>query len=168
MDPEPGNPMLDQPMHGYERAAVDDFLAAAATERARLEATIADANGRAARARAAIGMHRVMVAMLLETQGELTLRRREAEQQAAEIIAAAEAQAQEIERSAGVVPSAPTADPIIDIRRAELYDGSSFDKISMRIGAGLDGEPDDRESEKFFEFLRGALVDDEPLGPRPE
>ena len=103
MDANPGLPALDQPVRGYSRAEVDEFLAAVAVERSRLEAEIAEATERINRARSAIGMHRVMVAMLLETQQELSALRSEAEAQARQIVADAEREA------AALLGDAPTA-----------------------------------------------------------
>ncbi len=61
----------DQLVHAYSRDAVDDFLAAAEAERVRLRGIVTDAEARSRRARAAVGMQRVMVSMLLETQREV-------------------------------------------------------------------------------------------------
>src|SRR5689334_6611902 len=87
-------------VHAYAREAVDDFLAAAESERARLRATIADAEARTRRARAAVGVDRVMVGMLLETQQQLPGHRDQAEAEAAEILGRAEDEAQQILREA--------------------------------------------------------------------
>jgi hypothetical protein len=146
------NPHLPQPIHGYPRADVDEFLRSAAAERIRLEAEIADANARIAHARSAVGTHRVMVAMLLETQRQLSEMRRDAEVQAERIIAEAEIEAQAIERGPGSPNggSASTpgfAEPTIDLTRSA---------------------PSSEEPDEFFEFLRGALADDQPLGPRAD
>jgi hypothetical protein len=175
MEAEPMQPVTATPIHGYSRAEVDDFLQAAAAERARLEATIADANGRASRARSALGTHRVMVAMLLETQRELGQLRTDAEQEAEAIIAAAErdvAQArairldtEEIDLSAfataGENAVAGMSTPLSAFAPPE---GTSADGsfASAPVNGAGDGSGDD-----YFAFLRGALDDDQPLGPPP-
>jgi ABC-type transporter Mla subunit MlaD len=143
------NTPLPQPIHGYPRADVDEFLRAAAAERVRLEAEIADANARIAHARSAVGTHRVMVAMLLEAQRQLSELRRDAEIQAERIIAEAEIEAQAIERGVrGSAASRPTfAEPSIDLTRPDLRT---------------------EDPAEFFDFLRGALADDRPLGPRAD
>src|SRR5262245_43687656 len=78
-----------EPMYAYPRATVDDFIRASELEKQRLSVAIEGDEDRARRARAAIGMHHMMVSMLIETQRELEEMRRDAERIAAEIIAAA-------------------------------------------------------------------------------
>jgi hypothetical protein len=72
----------------YTRRTVDDFLAAAATERDRLRAEIAAAEARERRARASLGVHRVMLSMFLETQREIAKIRADAEAEAEHVVAA--------------------------------------------------------------------------------
>jgi hypothetical protein len=177
MDADIATPTSDQPVRGYQRAAVDEFLAAAQAERSRLETLIAEANDRTARARAAVGMHHIMVAMLVETQEELARRRREADQEAASIIADAEAQARAIESPptapeplppAAVFPAPPIAErPRIHATEATSEPPSSAPRLQVDGHNGHDGN-DDGEGDRFFAFLRQALSDEEPLGPRPE
>jgi cell division septum initiation protein DivIVA len=160
---------ISQSLHGYPRADVEEFLAGAAAEKVRLEAEIADANARIARARSAVGSHRVMVTMLMEAQQELGEVRRTAELEAERILAEAELEAQAIERGArsGAIPadsaiSAPS--PRIDeIRFAPSAPSDATSMIDL--GAGYDPDP---SSDEFFDFLRGALTDEQPLGPAPE
>jgi hypothetical protein len=75
----------------YSRTAVDEFHAAAAAERARLESVIADAGARLARAKAAVGLDRTMAEMLLDGQRQIEEIRRAAEVEAAAILAGAPA-----------------------------------------------------------------------------
>ena len=170
-----GNPTAAAaPTLGYDRAAVDDFLGAAAAERTKLEEQIERSHLRLARARTALGTHRVMVAMLLQTQRELSALRRDAERDAAEIIAAADREARRRE-AAGPARTGTTPDPI-DLRVGSLNatleptangpaaaaatELSAADDLLLSSISGQDDE--------FFEYLRGALHDDEPLGPRSE
>ena len=167
--PEPVAPAKPA-VFGYERAAVDDFLAAAGRERERLEAEIEESRTRERKARAAIGMHRVMISMLLETQIELEEKRRAAEAEAAAILARTEEEASRLEATtARSAPDALSASfsratspslTVIDLERAESIDEPL--PPSHRAGAA----PTD-DADQYFEFLRGALADDQPLGPRP-
>ena len=172
MDSDIAKPVSQQPVRGYQRAAVEEFLAAANAEKARLEALIADANERAAVARTAVGMHHIMVAMLVETQEELTRRRREADLQAAEIIAAAEAQALAIERPTAMpepaaVPAPAAAAPVVEGLRIHAP-AATAEPVPASPRLEVEGHDDDEEADRFFAFLRRALSDEEPLGPRPE
>jgi hypothetical protein len=157
------------PTLGYDRAAVEDFLRAAAEERVKLRQQIDSANLRLARARTALGTHRVMVAMLLETQRELSTMRRDAELQAAEIIGAAEREARVREESGRAGPGpidlrdSPFAAPAPATLNGERASASSYETVNPYApGATTDPTADS----EFFEFLRGALDDEEPLGPR--
>ena len=78
------------PIQWYARTAVDDFLAAAAEKRSELEQQISEANTRIERANAAAGLHRLMAAMVLETQREVAEVRRAAELRAMEIVTASQ------------------------------------------------------------------------------
>jgi hypothetical protein len=71
----------------YSRAAVDEFLAAADAERQRLEAAIADAQARLARATSAAGLQQTVVEMMLDAQREVADIRRAAEVASAGILA---------------------------------------------------------------------------------
>jgi hypothetical protein len=182
----------------YAREAVDDFMAAAASEQARLRALIADAEARTRRARAAVGMHRVMVGMLFETQHQIAEQRAGAEADAADILGRAEEEAQRILREARtdvgllaereaegwpflpvdqveeLAPAAagraePAHEPMLDLNglgdRVGAHVTSNApdrDAHSTKVGSG--GPDDDR----FFAYLRGALHDDQPLGPRAD
>jgi hypothetical protein len=157
------------PTLGYDRAAVDAFLTAAGEERQKLEDEIKQSNLRLARARTALGTHRVMVAMLLETQRELSTIRRDAERQAAEIIATAEREVREASgANLGASNPGPAAESI-DLR------ASTMPPMVAPSAPTMTGTPtgDDLfapapHDDEFFEYLRGALSDDEPLGPRTE
>ena len=167
-------PLGATPIHGYARSEVDDFLNAAAQERARLEATIADANTRAGRARSALGTHRVMVAMLLETQRELGQLRIDAETQAEMIIAEAEREValaraerrdpQEIDLSSFAVTQSPT---MADATGAgsPFFAAPASPVGEPRMGTTTNAAEDGND--EYFAFLRGALDDDQPLGPSP-
>src|SRR5262245_24963791 len=113
-----GEGTVDGPaVQGYTREAIDDFLAAADVERARLREVIAEAESRTQRARAALGVHRVMTAMLLEAQADVAERRRLAEEEAAAILRAADDEAQSVLREAYAEP-----DGTLDLVRAEKID----------------------------------------------
>jgi cell division septum initiation protein DivIVA len=151
-------------IQGYSRAEVDEFLSAAASERQRLEREIADARGRIARARAALGMHRVMVAMMLETQRELGELRQNAERSAAAIVAAAERERSPLGASMtsfGVPEPAPTQ--IIDLDAVD----HSVSWADVGGAAPASGNGSD-SGDEYFDFLRGALADESPLGPISE
>jgi hypothetical protein len=175
----PTDASIADPGSGYSRAAVDDFLAAAAVERGRLEALIEEAEDREQQARAAIdshlGLHKVMIETLLETQRELGERRREAEVTAAGIIEAAEREARALMAAnrGGVAvenddPRRPTS---IDLAAEER---NPFGPMPDQFVGGapswsLSSERETqarKESDEFFDYLRGALIDDKPLGPR--
>lgn len=160
---------VSKSVHGYPRAEVEDFLAAASVERVRLEAEIADADSRTARARSAVGSHRVMVAMLLEAQQELTEIRRAAELEAERILADAERRAQEIEDrapAAGAPTASPDPAPVVTTPLTPPATVATATPPAsgplIDLSAGADG------GEDYFDFLRGALTDEAPLGPAPE
>jgi hypothetical protein len=168
MENSSGMPTLASPVRGYPRPAVDEFVASAAHEQAALETAIADAQERTRRARAAIGTHRVMVAMLLEAQRHLDEIRAAAETEATDIIARAEREAEAIISAA--------RPPILDLSGAESRERAVSQPITSSTSSMSDpwspgfaapSEPG-AESSEYFDFLRGALVDDEPLGPRGE
>ena len=142
---------FSEPIHGYPRGDVEEFLSAAAAERVRLEAEIAEAHARIAQARSAVGTHRVMVTMLLDAQRELSEIRRRAEAEAERMIAEAEIEAQAIERGRWSAFDVPTS-------------------VSMPSEPTIDlvGHADAQGSDQFFDYLRGALADDQPLGPRAD
>jgi hypothetical protein len=140
------------PVRAYSRSAIDDFLAAAASERARLEAAIAEDEERTSRARAALGTHRVMVAMLIEAQRELDATRTRAEAEAATILG-----------GAGRPPA------LLDLTRVEPAPGDVTSlPVTVPSMTGPVSPTADAGTTEYFDFLRGALVDDKPLGPRPE
>jgi cell division septum initiation protein DivIVA len=165
------------PTLGYDRAAVEAFLGAAAEERSKLEEQIEQSNLRLARARTALGTHRVMVAMLLQAQRECSALRRDAEREAAAIIAAAEREARGQEAGC-VEPSAleatadedpidlrdPRPGPTVAASAVVIPNSDAVDPLDRDLltAAGLN------QDDEFFEYLRGALQDDEPLGPRSE
>jgi hypothetical protein len=151
----------ESPVHGYSRETVDEFVTAAATEEASLEAVIEEAEARTRKARAAIGTHRVMVAMLLETQHQLDDIRTAAESEAASIMAQAEREADELGSSAPA--------RVLDLTSAEVAPPPEYRPGPPAAPAATDGwSHEGSEGSEYFEFLRGALVDDEPIGPRGE
>jgi hypothetical protein len=176
------------PEAGYSRAAVDDFLAAAAEERRRLEDVIAEAEFREQRARSTVeahfGLHDAMVKALLETQHELGFRRREAEEQAARILEQADLEARAVIDSARAEVSArsggPSIEPpFVDLAAEERPEPAEPGDVSWmsptyvdhrRGGTGAIGaQPETtKESDAYFDYLRGALVDERPLGPRAD
>jgi hypothetical protein len=175
------NDAVGTAVHGYSRAEVDEFLQAAAAERSRLESEIADARSRIGRARSAIGMHRVMVAMLLETQRELTEMRARADAEAEAILAQAERDAAMIlagsaAAAPGAIASAPTAvansasTPIMSTpgpAPVHEIDLGGADRASAGAAPGAPGEGE-AGGDEYFDFLRGALADESPLGPGTE
>ena len=186
MDANVSNDASGAAIHGYSRAEVDDFLKAAAVERARLEAEIADARARAGRARSAIGMHRVMVSMLLETQRELTELRLDAEARAEQIVADAEREAGAIGAGTGMstwmrdepftIDTQAPATSLIDLGVEQAVGVPHANGVeqngrahhpSADPSAGADPAAD-AERDEYFDFLRAALADDSPLGPNPE
>jgi cell division septum initiation protein DivIVA len=171
MQSDPAGNTLEPSVHAYKRDAVDDFLAAASAERERLQVTIAEAEARGRRARAAVGIHRVMVSMLLETQRELAELRAGAEAEAADIVAAAEDEARAIVRAArhgSADRSRGDGERTIDLSAIaadehRLSRPTGPEGVSVPPAVGIF---DSGEDERFFAYLRGALADDQPLGPR--
>jgi hypothetical protein len=163
-------------VHGYPRAEVEAFLAAASAERVRLEAEIADAESRTARARSAVGSHRVMVAMLLDAQQELSEMRRGAELEAERILADAEREAQEIERAAARGYS--VADAMREVSSGFEVPGAATTSVDAPVAVATAASPVagplidlsavSDSGDGYFDFLRGALTDERPLGPGPE
>jgi hypothetical protein len=168
-----------EPMYAYPRATVDEFIRASEAEKQRLTAAIEQDEHRASRARASIGMHHMMVSMLIETQRELDQMRRDAERLATEIISAASNRRRDAHpdenapagRSSGRLgePSAPLSIDLVAEDEAGLvassrvlHPDSAFDALNLpRSTEGVDPE-----TSQYFAFLREALTDDEPLGPR--
>jgi hypothetical protein len=187
MDPTLGSPSDEHSARAYSRAEVDDFLAAAAAERIRLEAEIAEATERISRARAAIGMHRVMVSMLFETQREVSALRREADAQARQIVADAEREVAAMVRASSpltaqtgstfaadasrIPPSPPAADGhTIDLQLAEPHGNGAQPVAPPAAEPLLASTSSFAESptsdDEYFDFLRGALAEDDgPFGP---
>jgi hypothetical protein len=149
------------PVRAYSRAAIDEFLSAAAEERAKLEAAVSHAEERTRRARASLGTHRVMVAMLLEGQRELD-----------EIRARAEAEATAVLADAPTPPAGPLshgpAPAVLDLTAEPSLVAAP--QWSQWSGHAMPVAPDPggTDGDDYFRFLRGALADEQPLGPRPE
>jgi hypothetical protein len=170
MDPTPQGPAFADPIRGYERSQVEEFFAAAAVERAKLEAEIADCNERINRARSAAGMHRVMVAMLLDAQRELSELRRNAESEARSILADAEREAAAILASSGDPSPRPGfAAGTVESSEAAI-DLATFESPASIPSVRLDGSSsnDASASDEYFHYLRGALADDDPLSAPAE
>jgi cell division septum initiation protein DivIVA len=147
-------------VRGYSRAAVDGFLAALDEERARVLQRIAESTERLERARGATGMQRAMLAMLLDTQ-DVAERRRAAEEEAARILADADAEAEAI--LAGALAPADTT--VLDLVSAERTPDPAPERaLAVAPLAATTAAADDA----YFAFLRGALTDEAPLGVRPE
>ncbi|HEY3670850.1 MAG TPA: DivIVA domain-containing protein [Acidimicrobiia bacterium] len=152
------NPPDTPTITGYPRVEVDEFLAAAAEEKSRLEAVISDAETRVSRARSAVGAHQVMVQMLLESQQELSRIRRDAEAEAEAIVARAELDAQAI--LSGQPTPVPVTAPPVAIATPGPFESAA--PLAVQPDGPVDG------NDEFFTFLRGALADEQPLGPAPE
>ncbi len=155
---------------GYARSAVDSFRAAADAERARLLEVLDDARRRLERAQAADHTQRLMLEMLMDAERELGAARRAAEAEAARIVAAAQATAGRASADAreNQVPE-PLFVDAIDLAAAEQVDASTngahdHHEPTRRVRAA-DFDGDGGESDEYFRYLRGALVDDAPLGP---
>jgi len=137
----------------YSRSALDEYLVGAEAERIRLEAAIAEANERFARASAALGLHQTMMEMLLESQRDVREIRRRADAESARTIADAERAAEQIlgrDGPARVEPAPTVPEPGLPPAPSLRFDARA-------------AEADDA----FFTYLRGALDGDEPLGPQP-
>jgi hypothetical protein len=153
-------PVAGTAISGFARAEVDQFLDAAQTERRRLEAEIAEAHARISRARSAIGMHRVMVSMLLEAQREFAELRQQAETEAQQIAIEAERKVAEILAPKG---EGGTDTETIDLTLPAQPDQPA--RVATPSGTAAATEGVDKE---YFDFLRGALADESPLGPGAE
>jgi len=117
MEPQEADAPAPAAARWYSRAAFDEFNVAADAERARLEALIADASARLARADAAVGLNRTMAEMIVDSQRELQEIRRRAERTAAEILAGdAPAPA-----PAPVPPPAPVAEAPVAERLTAVF-----------------------------------------------
>jgi regulator of protease activity HflC (stomatin/prohibitin superfamily) len=120
-------------------------------------------------------MHRVMVAMLLETQRELTELRARADADADAILAQAERDSAMI--LAGTTPTpgpsavaasdakpiaaVPASLPEIDLGGADPAPANGSTAIDESAAQEAGGD-------EYFDFLRGALADESPLGPGTE
>lgn len=144
------DPVGIPPIRWYSRAALDEFLSAAEREQTRLEATIAEAQVRLARANSAVGLHQTMIEMILEAQREVAEIRSAAEVRSGEIIAAGELE----------------ADVILRSRPMTVGNGSSAHGSPRVASAPLSAEPSSMGTDdEFFSYLRHELDKDEPLGP---
>ena len=154
-------------VQGYSREAVDEFLVAADAERARLQQEIAEVNTRLEQVQVALGSQRAMIGMLTSAGRELQELRQRTELEAASRYfdssrtpAAASApttRALDDHHHATAAPDAPEAPSVISL-------------VEPRAGvpAPAVASPTATDDEEYFGFLRGALLDDEPLGPRPD
>jgi hypothetical protein len=126
---------------------------------------IADDEERTRRARAAMGTHRVMVAMLLTAQRELDEVRARAEREAAAILADAQRPVHVLDLTRPEPPApSTTSPPVADVWPATVTETRMPTPVASNpVPAVHEGE-----SNEYFDFLRGALDDHEPLGPRPE
>jgi hypothetical protein len=150
------------PIRWYSRSALDEFLAAAEREQARLEATIAGARQRLARANSAVGLHQTMIEMMLEVQREVAEIRRAAETQSGQIIASGELEADAILRGATTRSNG----------QAKAAGGGGAATVTVDappvvapVGPVDSGVRPQTDDEAFFSYLRSELDKDEPLGP---
>jgi hypothetical protein len=153
-------PVVGTAISGFDRTEVDQFLEAAQSERRRLEAEIAEAETRISRARSAIGMHRVMASMLLESQREFAELRQLAETEARQIAIAAERKVATMLETAG--------EDIQDHGFIDLTFPKSFGQASGSPTSSAPPSVIADADDEYFDFLRGALADDGPLGPGAE
>src|SRR5262249_37417850 len=121
MDAESTTPSGEFAVQGYAREAVDDFLAAAQAERARLLELIAEAEARTRRARAAVGIQRVIAAILPEAQVQIEEGRRATAAEVEAILAVAENDARSLPGA-----TSEKSEPTIDLVLAESIDGRAF------------------------------------------
>lgn len=159
----------------YSRTAVDAYLAAADDERRRLEATIADAQARLARAASAIGLQQTVVEMMLDVQREVADIRRSAEIASAGILVPTvrDSDAGATTGAAGAVvtdpavpgvPSAPEVEGAAAPTAVSADDGARPAPPTFvdSLGAHPRAERDDVA---FFKLLKDELDREEPLGP---
>jgi hypothetical protein len=172
---------------GYPRAVVDDFVAALEAERTRLTNLIQDAEQRGASARLAVSNHEVMLTMLVDGQAEMLEREQRAQREATEILATADREAQSLLARAQGSPldgdEAKDDDVVIDLAasgEAENAEGvprwdmslngsersSNYADAAFAHANGNGANPPD--GDQYFDFLRGALADNDPLGPRAD
>jgi cell division septum initiation protein DivIVA len=163
MESTPAGPTAGPAIQGYSRAEVDDFLSAASVERARLEAEIASANERINRARAAIGIHRVMFTMLLDVQREINDLRRGADEAAASIVQDAE---REASAARAWTPESAPLESLVQSGSTELDLTLHAARFDLHGPTGMRDQISD--DDKYFDFLRGALIEEEPLGGEHE
>jgi hypothetical protein len=112
--------------------------------------------------------------MLLETQRELAQMRRDAEKEAEDIIAAAEREAAHartihLEKNEIDLAAFAVADEhAVNGAAAPSPFAPPASSRSMGAKTGEDvGVPGEGNGDEYFAFLRGALDDDQPLGPLP-
>ena len=135
---------------------------------------------------AAISAHQVMLTMLLDTYHDLDERRRQAERDAAAVLEEADrARAGDPDRGGADRPGfplragSPIAGPFDTGREQtsviDLSEPEPFDRVSPAVAgspvfaaAARANGHDEHASSGYFDFLRGALEDDQPLGPSPE
>jgi len=179
---EPSAPAL-----GYPRSTFEEFVAAAEAERFRLHEEIASADRRAEDARAAASAYDVMLSVLVEAHGELTTRLADATRTAEQILEAARREARAIVQAErdDAEPADPSVAPgdergglsdvdahdvdahDIDLPMIEILEPER-DRVAAPVFVGGNGRASDVDADPYFDFLRGALADEEPLGPRAD
>jgi cell division septum initiation protein DivIVA len=150
-------------VQGYRREVVEDFLSAVEVERRRLHEIIRESEARTQRARAAIDVYRVIMDMLLAVQAEIAEIRRAAEEEAAAILRRGDEEAEALFRAAYAVE-----DGMIHLVRAEAAEDplrhTTPEPAVREFGSGF--AVDVSGSNDYMAYLRGALSDQAPLGPR--
>jgi hypothetical protein len=150
-------------VQGYRREVVEDFLSAVEVERRRLQETISESEARTQRARAALDVYRVIMDMLLAVEVEIAEIGRAAQEEAAAILRGGDEEAEVL------------------LRAAYAADGGTLDLVHAEAAEDplrhTDPEPTVQEfgsefavdasgSSDYMAYLRGALSDQAPLGPR--
>lgn len=118
------------PAVGYDRAGLEQFFAACAEERARLQRETDDARVRIARARAALDSRRVLSVMLESAVDEITAKRRQADIVVGRIVAPATAP-----HAAAGAPAAVPAHLVADRTASPIVWQSTADSLVPHGGS---------------------------------
>jgi hypothetical protein len=162
MGPEPTESSAPA-VQGYRREVVEDFLSAVEFERRRLQEIITESEARTQRARAALDVYRVVMEMLLAAHAEIAEIRLGAEEEAAAILRRGDEEAEALLRTASDAHSST-----IDLVRAEAAEDPlrhsdpepAVGEFRSEFAVDFTGSND------YMAYLRGALSDQAPLGPR--
>jgi hypothetical protein len=166
----PDEPTSLAPVAAYPRRALEQYLADAAGAVARLRADLAEAERRRVGAEGAIAAasegHRLLGAMMVSAQQDLTARRSHAADAAASLLADAEAEAARIVAAARAQATALVGGlpPALDDPAPDEPTGVGWLPRSRRSGSGFDWHDDREGDDGFFTRLRDELHADGSLG----